>query len=183
MKKIQLTNVKFADKQARLIKQRKHCVYLGNGVSVYFTDLKAAKSFLVKTNQFLNQKLFELNSLYIDLFTEYRKAWFYFFNVYDRKLHRNSENFVLIEIQTIEKKMTLMVARAHFDNGSTIVFQGFRIILSSMETITETLIDLYKAKKHYAEAHQIRAIQSRIEILKAQINEFGKDMPNCEVYK
>jgi len=123
----------------------------------------------------LNQKLFELNALYIDLFTEYRKSWFYFFNIYDKKMHLAGDNHVLREISVIENKMTLMVARAHFGNGPSIVWQGFRVIIDSMKNITTTLSGLYKNKKFYAQSHQIRAIEARIMILENQLNEYGKE--------
>jgi hypothetical protein len=176
MKKIVIKNLTKSDKSSVHTRQRKHCVFLGNDSSVYFSDMKKAKAFLVATNEFLNQKLFELNALYIDLFTEYRKSWFYFFNIYDRKMHITGENNVLMEISTIEKKMTLMVARAHFENGSSIVWHGFRVIISSMKNITGSLSYLYKTKKFYAQSHQIRAIEARIIILENQLNEWGSDL-------
>ena len=148
MKKIRIEKIKTGDKSAVYTKQKRHCVYLGNRVSVYFSDMKKAKAFLVQTNEFLNQKLYEINSLYIEVFTEYRKAWFYFFDIYDRSLHIVSENKILMDIGAIEKKMSLMVARSHFPNGSTIVHQGFSYIIDVLMDITDTLILLYKQKKH-----------------------------------
>jgi hypothetical protein len=175
MKKIAIRTITKADKSSIHTKQRKHSIFLGNEVTIYFSDKKKAAAFLVATNLFLNQKLFELNALYIDLFTEYRKSWFYFFNIYDKKMHLSGDNQVLREISVIENKMTLMVARAHFNNGSSIVWQGFRVIIDSMKTITATLSHLYKTKKFYAQSHQIRAIEARINILERQLKEWGND--------
>jgi hypothetical protein len=175
MKKIVLKTITKSDKSSIHTAQRKHSIFLGNEVTIYFSDKKKAAAFLVATNQFLTQKLFELNALYIDLFTEYRKSWFYFFNIYDQKMHLASDNNVLQEIAAIERKMTLMVARAHFGNGSSIVWQGFRVIIDSMKNITVTLSHLYKSKKFYAQSHQIRAIEARIKILETQLSVWGKD--------
>jgi hypothetical protein len=67
-------------------------------------------------------------------------------------------------------------ARAHFENGSSIVWHGFRVIISSMKNITGSLSYLYKTKKFYAQSHQIRAIEARIIILENQLNEWGSDL-------
>ncbi len=61
MKKIRTKSIVNADKSAVYTKQRSHHVFLGNNITVYFSNLKEAKSFLAKTNLVLNQKLFELN--------------------------------------------------------------------------------------------------------------------------
>jgi hypothetical protein len=176
MKKIKIKNLHDGDKSSHYTERKKHTVFLGNNVTVYFSDRKKAEAFLVETNKFLNLKLFELNALYIDLFIEYRKAWFYFFNIYDRNMHVNGSNLVIREIETIEKKMTLMVARSHFGNGSSIVWQGFKIILESMDNIAGSLIELYKTKKHYAEAHQIRVIEERTGNLRKQLEMWGQTL-------
>jgi hypothetical protein len=177
MKKIKINALREGDKSSVFTKQRRHQVVLGNGQTVYFKDLKRAKAYITATNEFLNQKLYEINALYIDVFTEYRKAWFYFFDIYDRRMHIVSDNNVLQEIHLIENKMTIMVARAHFTNGPFIVWNGFRLMLESMENICNTLIYLYKQKKHYSEAHQVRAILSRINIMYKELERYGAKSP------
>jgi hypothetical protein len=178
MKKIILRNVHKADKSSIFTKQKKHCVFLGNQVNIYFSDLKKAKAYVVETNEFLNQKLFEVNALYIDVFSAYRKSWFYFFNVYDKNMHFSGNNQVVRELETIEKKMTLMVARSHFENGSFIIWQGFNVVLESLKTIIQALNLLYKQKKHYAEARQMQTIESRIKMIEDQLNQWGNDQIN-----
>jgi hypothetical protein len=94
-------------------------------------------------------------------------------------MHLTSDNNVLQEIATIEKKMTLMVARAHFGNGSSIVWHGFKVIIESMKIITVTLSHLYESKKFYAQSHQIRVIEARLKILENQLKEWGSDLKSA----
>jgi len=175
MRKIRIENLTKADKSNHITKQRKHQVFLGNNVTVYFSDMKKAKAFLTVTNYFLNRKLFEINALYIDIFTEYRKAWFYSSGEYDRQMHFINDNFVFRDIEIIDRKFSLMVSRSHFENGSSIVWHGMYIIIECCESTIGKLTDLYKAKKHYAEAHQLNVIAERLGILKLQLDEYGKD--------
>jgi hypothetical protein len=175
MKKIALENVKRADKTSIFTEQKKHLVYLGNGTNLYFSDLKKAKAFVVETNEFLNQKLFEVNSLYIEVFAAYRKSWFYFYNVYDKNMHINGNAQIIRELELIENKMQVVVGRAKFVNGSFIVWNGFTLILESLTTIVSAIRLLYKQKKYYSEARQIQAIESRIKMIIHEFKKWGND--------
>ena len=72
MKKINITSITKADYSSHLTKLRTHCVSLGNGSINYFSNINKAKEFLAKTNRFLNERLFDLNELYIDVHTHFQ---------------------------------------------------------------------------------------------------------------
>lgn len=139
MKKIKLVNIIQADKSAVYIKYKSHSVALGNGVTVYFSDYKGALSFLAETNNFLNQKLFEVNQVYADLFVEYRRAWFYAGSELDLSLFGT--------LESIEKQFSLMISRAHFQNGNYFVFKYFFNIIESLNNICNEISALYRRKK------------------------------------
>jgi hypothetical protein len=183
MKKIQINKIVRKDSQSIFTKQKKmHGVFLGNNVMAYFRDHKEAAAFLTATNRFLNIKLYELNTLYCDIFVEYRKAWFYFFNIADSRMQSIGVTGVFRELEIIEHKITFMVARGGYENGSTIVWHSFRIALESMQQISESLISMYKEKRFYNDAYQIRVILERVKALQDQLESWGKDMKKIDVY-
>ncbi len=182
MKKIKLQNISLKDKSSIFTKRKMYSVFLGNDIDVFFTDLKDAKAFLVATNEFLNQKLYELNALYMELFCEYRKAWFYFFNIIDSRIQNIGVTGVFREFEIIEKKITLMAARSGYQNGSSIVWHSFKISTESLQIISNSLISMYKSKKHYSEAYQVRVINERIKTLSDQLESWGKNLQKIDIY-
>ena len=55
-----------------------YIVSLGNGTVHSFTSQRKAQDYLSKTNKFLTVQLFEAHTVYMDLWQEYQRCWFYF---------------------------------------------------------------------------------------------------------
>lgn len=182
MKKITLNAVHAKDMNSIFTADRKHNVLLGNNVIVFFKDKKKALAFLVATNDFLNAKLYELNSLYIDVFSEYRKTWFNFFNPTDSRMKNLGPSDLFNELETVEKKINFIVARAGYANGPFIVWQGFRVSIDSLNKVIKVLAEISQDKKRYSEAHQLRVIQSRIKILSNELDAWGRDAADKKEY-
>jgi hypothetical protein len=171
MKKIKLRMIVPADRSAVLIKNRKHCVYLGNGVSRYFTDKKQAERFLAETNRFLNEKIFEINQLYIDMFGEYRRAWFSFSGQRNEAMIQMN---MVAHLNQIERTMDLIISRCGFTNGNHFVFKHLTDVLKIMGSLCRQIADLRHAKKQYSESHQVKVIVRRIEVAVKDVEEYGQ---------
>ncbi len=75
MKKIHLVNITLPDKNSFLTSRRKSTVSLGNDLSLIFSSIKAASSFLAYVNTELNFIALVLNELYIEVFSHSRRLW------------------------------------------------------------------------------------------------------------
>jgi len=169
MKKIKIKNVVRADKSAIHTKLRKHSVYLGNGVTRYFADRKKADRFLSETNRFLNEKIFEVNMLYVDVFSEYRRVWFVIMGKRDELCAES----MVAQLHQVERTFNLMINRAGFTNGNHFVFKYFIDILNILTSICESIAGIYRSKKNYPDAHHIAVIEKRIDGVRKQIEGYA----------
>lgn len=166
MKKITLKTIYKADKTSIRTNARKHSICIKAGTTISFTDHRKAEAFLVQTNDFLNFKLFELNELYIELNTQYRRNWFYFeFNIQDERSCFGS-------FMQTEKYMNLMVDRGHYENGPYMVFSWMDASFCSMMAVIELLQDLHKKRNNWAEIKVLEAIRTRAEFMLSQIRDY-----------
>lgn len=168
MKKINIKTITKADKTSIRTKQRKHSVMLNWGVTLYFTDIKDAKAFLVKTNEFLTFKLFELNEIYIEAFGHYRRSWFY--------LDLNQDSACRSEISNIESNFRFSVDRSHWINGSVYVFKWIEQIAGSLVHMLSQIRDLHRKRGNWAEIRVISAIEARINYLLNQVKKWPETL-------
>lgn len=70
---IRINKIENACKSSLLTREKRYIIFLGNGLTVYFTNINEAKSYLNATNRFLNNLMHNLSSIYIQIWSEYRK--------------------------------------------------------------------------------------------------------------
>jgi len=162
MKRINIQTIAKANKTSIRTKQRSHCVLLNWGLTIYFTDIKQAKAFLVKTNDFLTFKLFEINEIYIEVFTHYRRGWFYFDVPQDAAARASSEY--------IDKCFKLIVDRGHWQNGAVYVFNWINQIIDGLNTFLTMLSDNHRQRGNYAELRVIETLRARLSFLSGSVN-------------
>lgn len=167
MKRINLKTIIPADKTNIRTRQRKICVFLHTGLTVYFTNNKVAKAFLVETNDFLNVKLFELNEQYIELFTQYRRMWFYF------EFDLTGDTAIKNAFTDIERCMLLMVERGSWVNGPPMVWKWFGLCADSLSLVITILQAMHRRRNNFAEVKILEAVRSRVEYLKSQLAAYG----------
>ena len=167
MKKINLQTIQKADKSSIRTKQRKHSVLLNWDARFYFSDIKDAKAFLVKTNDFLTFKLFEMNELYIEVFGHYRRAWFYMELLQDTDCKS--------AINSIENSFKLIIDRSHWANGPVLVQNWFRQISESLYLILNKINELHHKRGNWAEMRIISALVARIDYLLNQLNSWPEN--------
>lgn len=170
MRKINIGHFRPADKSSFLTVQRKHGVALGNGLNVLFTNINEVNSFFAKTNRFLNAKLFTLNEIYIETFTNYQRNWFLFDNSSD--MQKNERNIV-DNLQIVSKNLLMMIKRSTYENGNQFVFLQFLNSIDSLIQAINILQEINKDRYNYVESNYLNTLKERCLTIKEQISTFG----------
>lgn len=164
MKKINLKTIDKADKTSIRTKQRAHCVCLHSGLSISFSDMKNAKAFLVKTNDFLNDKMFELIEIQIEIYGHFKRTWYYM-NIPDEAVIRSN-------MQSIDNALKFAVERSSWQNGPHYVWSWMEQICSSLVAMATIIQELNRKKGNYAEIRILQSIISRVENVRKQLQTF-----------
>jgi hypothetical protein len=170
MRHINIEHFRPADKSSFLTIQKRHNVALGNGLNLLFTNVNEVKSFLAKTNKFLNAKLFDLNELYIETFTNYQRQWFFMGNSSEME---HQERRILYNFRIVSRNMEMMVRRSAFENGNQFVFLQFINSINSLILVIEILKDIQKARYNYLENNYLNTIEERCRTLNDQLTNYG----------
>ena len=174
MKRIELKGIMVLNSETIRHDDGIYSIYLGNGHKQSFHSQRNAKQFLSETNRFLNQKLYELNFLYIDTFTEYRKAWVYFSS------HKSNSKIAFMDLenkcrrlmQDIDRAFELMVNRSSWTNGNYQVFTNFRHIVASQYDLLNQLINLYTSKSDGLQKYQVMHVIKQLETLELEVKKY-----------
>ena len=164
MIKIHISDYNLPDKQSLISRQRKHRVWLQSGSTFLFSNIKAVKKFLTDTNRFLNQKLFQINDIYLEVFSIYRSTWFYMDNRLDS------------QIEWLLKDINKMLKNSYQKNDDN--SHPFYFLYKAMDLQIEIIlivIDIHRLRYNWAEIHQLESLISRINYLKDELSNFGKD--------
>lgn len=163
---------RFDEKNKNSILTRDHSfrVVLGNNSTNTFSNRKHLTKFLAETNEFLKTKLFELNKIYIEVFTEYRKMWFYF----DSKERAIISLRFDEDITVINKKFDLIIERGGWENGNSFVFIHLNNIVKMFEKVLSDMIEVQRVKSNYVEKRNLEVIASRLGWIKQSIDGYGK---------
>jgi len=165
MKKVNIKTIAKADKTSIRTTQRKHCILLDWESKHYFSDIKEARTFLVKTNDFLTFKLFEFNEIYIEVFSHYRRAWFY--------LDNTQESATRAAISAIENNYKLIMDRSHWQNGPILVQNWIRQIANELNTALIIIEEMHRKRGNWAEMRVVvSSIRTRIGYLIAEVQKY-----------
>lgn len=167
MKKIKLENYTDPKPGSIFVRDKSYWVWLGNGVKRSFSNRKHAEAFLVATNRFLNQKVFELNRLYVEVFAEYRRLWFYF-----DKSQTVINNRIEANLEWTNKKFNLMIDISSHINGNFTSFQNMRVIIDNLRDIVNELMTLQKQKNNWVEKYNLAVIAARLDELEKALNDY-----------
>jgi hypothetical protein len=177
MRAIHIDKLNKAQKRSIVTREKHHSICLGNGLTCYFTNEKKARTFLAETNRFLNQKVLELNRIYVDLWSEQRSMYLVFFKAFstDQKLRQFAAN--------IEKSLDMVMTRSHYTNGNTFTFKYFYNVMDNLREWNDYLIVLLKGKNRFYNVYNLEIISQRLGWLKSVFDTWGKEYwenrPNC----
>lgn len=162
MKKIHLKEFHYGEKSRLITKLRLHSVGLGNGLTFRFSSIRDLRAFLAETSRFLNIKVYELNEIFIEVLSNYRRAWFYLNPQEDQKI-KNS-------IQGIERAFNSIISR-HKDYY---VFLDFSNICRLLIEILIILISIKKKRNNHLDTHLLHTVISRITFIEGKIKGYGQ---------
>ena len=75
MKRIKINKLAKGDKNSNITREKLHSIFLGNGLTCYFSNIKKAQKFMADTNRMLNNNAQLLNKLYIETWTAQRMLY------------------------------------------------------------------------------------------------------------
>ena len=171
MKKINIKSITKADYSSHLTKLRTHCVSLGNDSINYFSNINKAKKFLAKTNQFLNERLFDINELYIDVHIQFQRNWFYF----NKSQFHSLEYDCYKNFESIHECMNLACTRSHYTNGNFLTFKHLNEVQDCLVNIVLIIKNLQLKRGNYAESKYMDVIIRRIKYVKMLIEKYPKN--------
>ena len=114
----------------------------------------------------MNVQLQELNQIYIQLFTEYRRLWF----MMDSNLDENVKS-----VNTLFIKM--FGVHSHY-MSNTFAFRDFLRILEELREILEKLTDYCKSIENWVVLNILASLDIRCENMFKLIMNYGKDCPD-----
>ncbi len=158
------------DKSSYLTINRKYRVILGNGLTIAFTQEVKAKAFLAQTNRFLNDRVIEINMIYIEIWTQYRRLYIVFFDLLD------SDKFRTYNAE-IDKRLTMMIRRSDWYTGNVFTFRWFDQILTLLQEFAQMVHNVLKEKKRNYNTFEMYVLLERLSIIHKQINSWGTDLP------
>jgi hypothetical protein len=155
-------------------RDKRYWIWLGNGVKCSFTNKKHAVSFLANLSKLVNEKLFELNLIYIDIFAEYRRLWFYF----DVEQLRQSPDE---QLHYINKNFDMM-ANNHRQQSNIDAFNRLRNLIDDLKAFTQLVIEVAIKKNDHAVKNFLNVHLCRMDAMKAGIEAFRQNI-NEEYFK
>jgi hypothetical protein len=170
MKKVRINKIILGDKNSLLTRNKLNSIHLGNGLTCYFSNLKEAKSYIVKTNSFLQLKLLELNKIYIDTWVEYRNLYVYHYDIIGNNVKIESNLIAL------EKSINLIVERSNWENGNHFTFSHFYKLIDCLLEFIKLVIKYFKAKRIYNSIFHFEIYQERVQFIRQTINNWGIEL-------
>ena len=170
MKKVKVTNLTYPVKNSIYVKEKKYWVALGNKVRVSFTNRKNALAFIAQTNRFLNEKTFELNKIYVDIFSEYRRIWFYFDSKNARLMNFEQQ------IGFLEKRFDLLIDTSSYEDGNYNAFFHIRGIVYLLQEMLTQMQRVMAGKNNYAEKYNLGIYLRRLDDLLQAVNDYANNL-------
>lgn len=169
MKKINLKSVYKPTTAPGYAPQKLYKICLGNGKIINYTSVKAARADLAKINRQLNVWLCDMNEIYISIFTQYRRAWFYYYDAQTKTNNSANENKLKDCLDFINECLNRSVTNTSGVNGQALAWNFFnKAIRESLNACSE-LDKLYKRRSMNAERLFIAAMVDRINYLKLSL--------------
>lgn len=169
MRLIKINKITRANKTSNYTREKYNCISLGNGLSCYFSSYTNATKFIAETNRMLNTTALELNRIYIEVWTEQRKI---FFSYHDVFMH----SYKLREYPVmIEKAFNLMMTRSHWINGNSFTFSYFSNIIEWLGAWCDELMKYMQTKNLYATVDVFIPLKERIKYIEEKINKWGSE--------
>lgn len=164
MKKIKLTNYSKPTPGTNRAQEKLYTALLGNNVRLTASNQKDILKLLAAVSAQLTELIIATNTLYISVFTEYRRLYFYL----DRK------NKIADMLLQIEKSFNLLFDRQAFENGNYFTLVHMASILSSLQSICGELLKLSEKRNFTMISRQIDQLYNQAAALSDQLADVGR---------
>jgi len=149
MKKIHLINDTSPDKSSVYTEQKRYRIFLGNGLTFYYSTKKDFTYAMAEINRNLNIILFELNEMWIYCFSEYRRLWYYM-----PDLTFGSDEATILELdKDLNRNFQLASQRSKLTNGNVFTFKSIYAIIECLHKELKIFLEIRKARKHYLDCN------------------------------
>ncbi|MCF8428385.1 MAG: hypothetical protein K9I36_16740 [Bacteroidia bacterium] len=143
-------------------------VWLGNGTVNSFTNIKATNKFFADTNAFLSRQIYELNLIFSDLQSKFRRDWFYFAKEefkFQRKLQ--------LELDACVELFDLIFNRSAYNSGNYFVFIDISIISRNLINLSEALRENDKRRSHTTDIYLLDSLKRRLLFLLSEVSQYS----------
>ena len=168
MRKIKVTKIVPKKSKSVYTRDLRHQLNIGNGYTVYFENAKDCAAYAVELDEFLNLKALELNEIYIDLWSNYRKYCLIYatFFLHDRKIK--------MHILNLDRDFEKLITRTRGPNGHHFCFNIFNSIIVDLRAFAEYLIDAIKTARLGMLWHLFDIILARLDAYSESLKNYGK---------
>ena len=83
--------------------------------------------------------------------------------------------------QDINKCMTMMVTRSHWENGNYFTFKHFYQILDALDQVIIVLEKVELQRTAYAEYRMLKALSVRVDLVRSELQQMGVGQGNILV--
>lgn len=154
-----------------------YSVSLGNGTIHTFHSKRALQNFLNQTNKFLSKKLFEVHSIYMMLWTEYQRCWFYFGYGKEKgswSLHTTEENKCKEVLSSCESSLAFAADISDRTNGNHLSFKNIHVAISYLKDAVKILRPLHKKRSITADVYRLDFIFQQLLHSENHLNSYGQ---------
>lgn len=138
---------------------KKYYVHLAGYGFRYFTSERKQKDFIASFNRILNNTLFELNEIYVLVWTDYRKVWIY---------HDGSFEPIIHEISLLFDRITTVRGT----NAGAFIIRDMLLIFDLFDKWTTSLETTYRKKDRWPEARRLSGLDQRLYLLRQELIDF-----------
>lgn len=170
MRKIKLHNYSSPDQSTIYTKHKTYRLWLGNEVTISKPSEKAIIAALTAVNDELNNYFAEINKMYIDLFSMYRRRWF----ILDSE-NNNQDNYKETKqsLYEVERLLDLISERSHYPNGNHFTFKHLNAIFDEFQKLIKIFIIVDTKKNNYNEIQSLKANLKRVSSIRKEMNSLG----------
>jgi len=168
MKTITLNQIIKPKYSSNYIEDRFYKIYLGEGVTVSFTNIKEAEKYINKLSLHANNCLTEIIEIQKLIYSEYWALWFYLdsrSHIKNGEKYRNIEKHIQNTFDLIYKNINKLILNTSSVNGIILLFNGFYDIIYYLQEIVKLLSEVRKNKKHLAEFNKLQTYNSMLNTL------------------
>lgn len=134
------------------------------GDVVTFASKRELNRAIAQINRDSTLFLIELNEMYIQLFSEYRRAWFQMKSY--RGMNYRTENAIRTQLDFVANRFDHLTS---YEHSAFILFVDLKKICLFLQTAADELAAFYRTKNNTMPAHGIDIIKKRLVVLTAEI--------------